>query len=615
MFNPYSAVDRIKNQLAYRLGHAIVNNKQGSGGYIKLIYKLYKIKREYFLQRKIYNQVTKAFPQLKYPKLEDCKDYDEGIKYTHHLSYMIGKVLIQAHNNWHKGGYFFLYRNIIQVNKDYSVIKKFYKDIIKLKIKEKFYKNYNLIKEVLYAHKDYKPIIDNILYNFDFFLQNFTLIEEWLLSDAFYQKYKKNNHPYPSLLDPAKLTVENKDLNYKNISPETAWKINLPIPSNYDFIWLLHAATGNMALILFLKLLKIRFYLNPWISPEQSYKNMYNFYMENREKSAVLFFSRFDQGYEKIMYLVQKEVDVFIVARDPISLVRHLLNHVNAQVVKNNITENMKKVNMTYSFKFPKIFNLCSQKEYPEVSSCEKLFKDGLWIKKHFDEFYFTNQARINIFSRIAKNIECLEFDDIGYSNAFATFSLLAKKYNLYIPKDPRPFQGRVNFSNGDLLILPIVCYIHPHDLNKEFFDDDTSFALEGGVEIIITTHQLHPNKNGFVDITKEIFDDRKLMFDNIIVLIKNDEYKILKNDQELFLASKEYLNNYINALEKYELNNKEKLLNENDLLLYLRNNPYIRRLFKEKFDNDLIYIREHYPEYLRKWKYYQEFEKLCEND
>ncbi|EGK8097882.1 DUF2972 domain-containing protein, partial [Campylobacter lari] len=35
----------------------------------------------------------------------------------------------------------------------------------------------------------------------------------------------------------------------------------------------------------------------------------------------------------------------------------------------------------------------------------------------------------------------------------------------------------------------------------------------------------------------------------------------------------------------------------------------------KQLIDDDLAYVRENHPEYLQKWKYYQEFERLCEND
>ncbi|ELF2320560.1 sugar transferase [Campylobacter lari] len=36
MFNPHSAIDRIKNQLAYKLGFAIIEHKNYGGGVYKL---------------------------------------------------------------------------------------------------------------------------------------------------------------------------------------------------------------------------------------------------------------------------------------------------------------------------------------------------------------------------------------------------------------------------------------------------------------------------------------------------------------------------------------------------------------------------------------------------
>ncbi|EIS2875563.1 DUF2972 domain-containing protein, partial [Campylobacter jejuni] len=213
------------------------------------------------------------------------------------------------------------------------------------------------------------------------------------------------------------------------------------------------------------------------------------------------------------------------------------------------------------------------------------------------------------------KNIECIEFSQINTTNAFNTFTKLAHKYGFTPPNDPILFQGRVNRNQGDLWVLPVKFRAHSYDLYNKTKNDDTSFTLEGGVEIIITTHQLHSNKSGFVDITKEIFDDRKLMFDNIILLVKSNEYEMLKNNQELFLASKKYLNDYMDALEKHEQKIKDNLITEEQILDYLRDKKDLRIKLKQLIDDDLTYVRENHPEYLQKWKYYQEFEKLCEND
>ncbi|EKL1456975.1 glycosyl transferase, partial [Campylobacter jejuni] len=100
MYNPNSAIERIKNHLAYKLGQAMIDFKQnGGGGYIALFKKLYKIKKQHKKEQQIYQQTIQIFPQLKYPSLETCPDYSESLRYKFHLSYMLGEVLIKADMN------------------------------------------------------------------------------------------------------------------------------------------------------------------------------------------------------------------------------------------------------------------------------------------------------------------------------------------------------------------------------------------------------------------------------------------------------------------------------------------------------------------------------------
>ncbi|HEF1638774.1 TPA: sugar transferase, partial [Campylobacter jejuni] len=71
MHNPNSAIERVKNHLAYKLGQAMIDftNSSSGGGYIALFKKLYKIKKQHKKEQKIYQQTIQVFPQLKYPSL------------------------------------------------------------------------------------------------------------------------------------------------------------------------------------------------------------------------------------------------------------------------------------------------------------------------------------------------------------------------------------------------------------------------------------------------------------------------------------------------------------------------------------------------------------------
>ncbi|EJG3311829.1 sugar transferase, partial [Campylobacter jejuni] len=118
MLNPNSAIERVKNHLAYKLGQTVIEHRHNGGGYIALFKKLYKIKKQHKKEQKIYQQTIQVFPQLKYPSLETCPDYNEALRYKFHLSYILGEVLIKAYQNWYKGAGFKLKNNIKKANKE-----------------------------------------------------------------------------------------------------------------------------------------------------------------------------------------------------------------------------------------------------------------------------------------------------------------------------------------------------------------------------------------------------------------------------------------------------------------------------------------------------------------
>ncbi|TKX32036.1 hypothetical protein [Campylobacter estrildidarum] len=132
---------------------------------------------------------------------------------------LLCEALIKSYQTWYKGGVFKLYFYIKKANKEFKLFQEIFKELeqINSNILEGILNNKQLLLNLLNTHKDYKPIIENISHNFDYVLKHFNLIEEWLLSDDFNEKYKKENHPYPSLLDPKKLNDEKEEINYTNI--------------------------------------------------------------------------------------------------------------------------------------------------------------------------------------------------------------------------------------------------------------------------------------------------------------------------------------------------------------------------------------------------------------
>lgn len=100
-----TANSRIKNQLSFRLGKAVLECRRSFFGYIKLPFVLSYIYDEYKKEQLTYKNEIEKNPSLKLPKLKDYSDYKEALKIKDGLEYKLGESLIKASKTWYKGGF------------------------------------------------------------------------------------------------------------------------------------------------------------------------------------------------------------------------------------------------------------------------------------------------------------------------------------------------------------------------------------------------------------------------------------------------------------------------------------------------------------------------------
>ncbi|EAJ3868869.1 DUF2972 domain-containing protein, partial [Campylobacter jejuni] len=596
MHKPNSAIERIKNHLAYKLGKVMIdfshqrNNYKYGGGYIALFKKLYKIKKQHKKEQKIYQQTIQVFPQLKYPSLETCSDYEQALKYKFHLSYMLGEVLIQTFQNLHKGSMFKLAKNIKKANKEFKIFKEIFNNFAKLspniikiisKNKQAFLKELPRMQNILKIHQDYQPILDNIFHNSNYFIQNFNLIEEWLLSNDFNEKYKKENHPYPSLLDPKKLNDENEKINYKNIPAELAWEMNLPLPDNYEFVFLSAGVSGHAAMVKFLEDCNCRLfskYSHRGNNIFGAYCDQYAF-LNKKGFNILTFFEYGIVDYKlksKFIGLFNSKKRVLFLVRDPIERLKSRINHIAPNkfaIYDFNLNSNVKEI-----VNVKKYYSKNGINDFPDINILENLLTFNFFCYKLLIDFF----RKSHIFY--------IDMEEIKPAKAFDTMCVLADKFGFKRPVD------KINFSH-------IV------------FDDTIGyFPMRLHVEdmiIIITTllraKQMRQSKE-YINFTKEFFD-KPLKYENLGIFLKPQEFGRLKQDSKLFDVTKRYLNNFIEALEERIDLEKAKLFKEKDVLNYLKENKELRVKLKNILDKELVHIKQHRPDIVASWKYYQEFE------
>ncbi|EPP4283525.1 DUF2972 domain-containing protein, partial [Campylobacter jejuni] len=591
MHKPNSAIERIKNHLAYKLGKVMIdfshqrNNYKYGGGYIALFKKLYKIKKQHKKEQKIYQQTIQVFPQLKYPNLETCSDYEQALKYKFHLSYMLGEVLIQTFQNLHKGSMFKLAKNIKKANKEFKIFKEIFNNFAKLspniikiisKNKQAFLKELPRIQNVLKIHQDYQPILDNIFHNFNYFIQKFNLIEEWLLSNDFNEKYKKENHPYPSLLDPKKLNDEKEKINYKNIPAELAWEINLPLPDNYEFVFLSAGVSGHAAMVKFLEDCNCRLfskYSHRGNNIFGAYCDQYAF-LNKKGFNILTFFEYGIVDYKlksKFIGLFNSKKRVLFLVRDPIERLKSRINHIAPNkfaIYDFNLNSNVKEI-----VNVKKYYSKNGINDFPDINILENLLTFNFFCYKLLIDFF----RKSHIFY--------IDMEEIKPAKAFDTMCVLADKFGFKRPVD------KINFSH-------IV------------FDDTIGyFPMRLHVEdmiIIITTllraKQMRQSKE-YINFTKEFFD-KPLKYENLGIFLKPQEFGRLKQDSKLFDVTKRYLNNFIEALEERIDLEKAKLFKEKDVLNYLKENKELRVKLKNILDKELVHIKQHRPDIVASWKY-----------
>ncbi|ECL3832190.1 DUF2972 domain-containing protein, partial [Campylobacter jejuni] len=555
--------------------------------------KLYKIKKQHKKEQKIYQQTIQVFPQLKYPNLETCSDYEQALKYKFHLSYMLGEVLIQTFQNLHKGSMFKLAKNIKKANKEFKIFKEIFNNFAKLspniikiisKNKQAFLKELPRIQNILKIHQDYQPILDNIFHNFNYFIQKFNLIEEWLLSNDFNEKYKKENHPYPSLLDPKKLNDEKEKINYKNIPAELAWEINLPLPDNYEFVFLSAGVSGHAAMVKFLEDCNCRLfskYSHRGNNIFGAYCDQYAF-LNKKGFNILTFFEYGIVDYKlksKFIGLFNSKKRVLFLVRDPIERLKSRINHIAPNkfaIYDFNLNSNVKEI-----VNVKKYYSKNGINDFPDINILENLLTFNFFCYKLLIDFF----RKSHIFY--------IDMEEIKPAKAFDTMCILADKFGFKRPVD------KINFSH-------IV------------FDDTIGyFPMRLHVEdmiIIITTllraKQMRQSKE-YINFTKEFFD-KPLKYENLGIFLKPQEFGRLKQDSKLFDVTKRYLNNFIEALEERIDLEKAKLFKEKDVLNYLKENKELRVKLKNILDKELVHIKQHRPDIVASWKYYQEFEKMC---
>ncbi|ELT5783981.1 DUF2972 domain-containing protein, partial [Campylobacter upsaliensis] len=570
------------------------------------LFKLYHIKKTHHKLTQFRKTLELARADLAYPPLRQCFDFNEALWVKTHLSYRLGKILLN------KASYFNLYGKIKQAKKEFKALKesKVYRLKDKLKFKNEedfdlFIKNYTLIENLL-TH--YEALNEVIVLNMAFVLEHFDEVSLWLNSKEFKEKYEDINHPYPPLLNPDKLNDENYILNYEKISANLAWEMNLPLPRRYEFIHLstfgsayaamqsMYSWCGVNALCLW----------NP-NDAKDTYLHHYARLMCSKEKPCCIYLDGFNlQVLHQIKFfkLIDAPVSVVAVVRDPLARLKPLINHLSGcrPIMRFNLTFSQDEVLDSVRY----YDNTSGEAKRPVVEN----------IKSGASGYGKNNAIKFSLASRIYylnKKVHYIDMNDISGEKTFDTLKQLAKELHFDPPKEElkeTKLKGKIN--GGDFLgLVPRTLVVYSKDVDRKC-KDESSLKRSDVVELVITTES-HTSLDKIVDLSRELLGE--LTMESLIIYTTNlKAYENLKKDTKTLQATQIWLQNYVKRLKEVIREENAKRINEEQILNYLKKDKEVREFYRKNWKKELTHIKANRPDIVASWKYYKEFEKMCED-
>ncbi|MCR6573749.1 DUF2972 domain-containing protein, partial [Campylobacter insulaenigrae] len=299
----------------------------------------------------------------------------------------------------------------------------------------------------------------------------------------------------------------------------------------------------------------------------------------------------FDDNHFKFLHLINyNQVPIIQIVRDPFKRMATVINHVDNMYyngMKPDIINNKECLQQMFdSLVYPNF--IYSDNDLLIVSPPTRMpnvLSSGWFIK------YFTCDMFLKYFN-INKCI-FVDLEELNYFNLKQTVCSLAKILSKTVDKK---YLDRLTFENLN---------------DKElFWYFPLKIKIDKDIQILLERKVYSYNKYSMLDITDKVLDVNSYFKEKIVVTIHdsislNDtKYQLIKSKLSI------YLDTFLKLVKNEIKNNYKKPL---EIIEYMRHNKFIRYKIKNKINSEICFLKQHRPDIVASWKYYQEFEKMCE--
>ncbi|EPU9892895.1 DUF2972 domain-containing protein [Campylobacter upsaliensis] len=369
------------------------------------------------------------------------------------------------------------------------------------------------------------------------------------------------------------------------------------LPQNYKFIFISFGVSGNAALITFLSLCGLR-------EIRLAQDNEVEYYKESKKKlkdsigeNYISIFFYNNKKRFNVARILSYKAPILIVLRDPISRFRSMMNYrfllLNNKVLDLNLKNDLRTTLSEILYGDEARLTKKSQLTY-----VENLLLNGNFKFKSDLTPFLTNEGGGGGNPR---QVIYIDMEEIKADKAFDTMKRLSQILHFNPPKE----EDRVKFERK-------VADIYFSVPNFTIFVDDKDFPqLKEKIKIVVAKEQ---EKMANLTNAKNLFlNENDLCYKHLSINVEQKYYELIKEDKEIKERLKSYFKEFVKVLDERVKFRKEHALNENDVLEYFKNNKTLALQFKALLDKELAHIKQTRPDIIASWKYYEEFEKICE--
>ncbi|EOZ3523359.1 DUF2972 domain-containing protein [Campylobacter upsaliensis] len=368
------------------------------------------------------------------------------------------------------------------------------------------------------------------------------------------------------------------------------------LPQNYKFIFISFGVSGNAALITFLSLCGLR-------EIRLAQDNEVEYYKESKKKlkdsigeNYISIFFYNNKKRFNVARILSYKAPILIVLRDPISRFRSMMNYrfllLNNKVLDLNLKNDLRTTLSEILYGDEARLTKKSQLTY-----VENLLLNGNFKFKSDLTPFLTNEGG----GGNPRQVIYIDTQDLQADKAFDTMKRLSQILHFNPPKE----EDRVKFERK-------VADIYFSVPNFTIFVDDKDFPqLKEKIKIVVAKEQ---EKMANLTNAKNLFlNENDLCYKHLSINVEQKYYELIKEDKEIKERLKSYFKEFVKVLDERVKFRKEHALNENDVLEYFKNNKTLALQFKALLDKELAHIKQTRPDIIASWKYYEEFEKICE--